>query len=291
MWTMASNLWTWLWDHKTTTVLVVVGLCLIPYWAYQAMLERKARERNQQAVEIAPDRAPGLRISFDNSAWRGLVQYQDGTQKPQDGLAILVLTHEDAVKSPYYPLLSDKPTDYPLVVFFNSTGFNAQVPPVMVRRAADGEVIHTGDVGKGFVRLALPQPNGKVRILTDLDDRPHEISQETWLYGYMGMVQPSLLEITVVHTAGGKETPAPDIEVLVLSGEHKANMPLIETAVDSIGKTDESGKLTVAVVPDSVYTVVVRQEGLLYGSLPNQDFWPVVRSDAAAARSMSFRIP
>lgn len=123
---------------KRKWLLLLAAAFLIPYFAFQNMRERKAAE---QAAQAADDAVPGVvaLLGKDGPA----VQYQNGATLPFDGVGFAVLTLDDYKKTPdRLKGVQLKDDQFPVVAFFNAGGFDSSGEPVVVRKAADGSVLH-----------------------------------------------------------------------------------------------------------------------------------------------------
>lgn len=176
--------------------ILLLALLTVPGLAYYNMKERKARELAESVYSI-DERIDSLKLLVSRDGV--MVVYQDDTRKPADGIGLIALTLDDNKKDPER-LKAQELTDddFPVVVFFNHTSFDASGLPVMVRRARDGMQVFpkNGGAVRGFrLRAAVPlRSGGWTGYYWDTADRNGKtvISDEEWERIYLGVNVPKL---------------------------------------------------------------------------------------------------
>lgn len=166
----------------------LLGLLFIPGMAFQNMQARKAAALN---VMEADDQVKGLKLKFSKSA--DTITYQNGVEMPLDGFGYAVLTADDYAANPdrfKRVGFNPKPEDFPIVVFFNLTGFEPSGDPGVVRRARDGSVVFELS-GRPTRMVAAMSPNrdGTFRV-TFRDGTTDTVAADDWYRTYMG-VEPA----------------------------------------------------------------------------------------------------
>jgi hypothetical protein len=163
--------------------VLLAGLCVVPYFAFQAMKERKAREGVGLVVELSP-RLPGVRYHSTGTTL-GEVEYADGSRFERDGLGVVVLTREAHAADPG-PLkgVEVKPEDFPLVAFFNSSGHDASGNAVRIRRAADGKQVYES-ASAPFTSLVVI--DGADIRLPLVASGARTVPADEWYTRYLGM--------------------------------------------------------------------------------------------------------
>lgn len=171
----------------------LAALLIVPYLAYENMKARKAKELAESTYAI-DDRIDGLKISVNRDGVT--ITYQDGTQKPADAIGITAVTLDDHKQAPERLKAQDlKDDDFPVVAFFNHTGFDASGTPVMVRRARDGMQVFpkNGGTVKGYrLRAAVPlRSGGWTAYYWDGPDKTGKtvVSDEDWASVYLNAAE------------------------------------------------------------------------------------------------------
>lgn len=151
-----------------------------------ALYDRGVRVGDNYWGRPLADVEGGIRVRVDSSG-RGIVAYRNNTQLPADGLSFAVVTLEDHNKdkerlAPFLALVS--PGDWPLVVFFNASGFDASGEPVAIRRVADGGELYRPIAADKAVALALPRRAGGF-VVYHRDGGVGEVNERDWVEKYL----------------------------------------------------------------------------------------------------------
>lgn len=171
---------------------VLLGLLFVPFLAFQAMKERKEKEAAAAVSEQpADDLVPGLKSRLSKAG--DTFVYQDGTELPHDGLGYAVLSWDDYQKNPdrfQKAGFVAQEADFPVVVFFNLTAFDASGDPGVVRRAKDGSVVfELKDRPRKQVARMTPLRDGTFKVFFR-DGSADVVSEDAWYRTYMG-VEPA----------------------------------------------------------------------------------------------------
>lgn len=169
--------------------IVLAGLLIIPYFAFLNMQERKAKELNASTHQL-DERISGLALTVDRDGI--MVTYLNGTKLPADGIGLVTVTLEDYQADPERIKrqgMEVKDDDFPLVVFFNQSGFDATGDPVAVRRAKDGTRLF--GLAKQVARVRVLQVlRGGGFYVWDGGER-RKITEEEFYRDFMGIEPPT----------------------------------------------------------------------------------------------------
>ena len=268
---------------RKLAVPALIMLAAMAYPLYQSIRASRFWEKSSRAdVEhTIDDRVDGLRLVFAKKMW---VAYQDGAREPADAIGITAVTLDDHKKIPERLKAQElKEEDFPVVVFFNATGFDSTGAPVIIRRAKDGvKLFPKGEVLKGkLLRVAVPRHSGGwtgyARDGTRID-----ISDENWEKLYLGLsARPDLNEKEAksgikgrVIKVGGNPALVPmQVRVYIFKGR-----PIIKDLDPRMalsGLSGADGRFTVS-LPPGEYTMVIEMSGQLYGNAmkPRDGRWP-----------------
>lgn len=176
----ALNVKAWpTWAKVVVAIPVIAGLAII----------YKQQRIDSQGVVLFPEVHPGI-VWFDNGSAMGKVQYPAGESFPRDGLAAFHVTWEEYQKLPAaLPATRDdskawQQSDFPAVVYCNSSGFDSSAAPVAVRHAHDGKLLFHKKPAAGLVKLLVPTDGG---YLVYTADGKIEMNERTWVEQYMGL--------------------------------------------------------------------------------------------------------
>jgi hypothetical protein len=202
----------------------LLGLFFIPYFAVQNMHERKAKEAAERTAEVeADDVVTGLKVKF--SKLGDTFVYQNGKELPYDGLGFAVLNWDDYQKNPdkfKKTGFEAKQEDFPIVVFFNVSGFDASGDPAVVRRAKDGTIVfELKDRPKKPVAGMTPLRDGSFKVFFR-DGTSESVKEDDWYRTYMG-------------TEPAQKLPSPE-ELDKLSPEELAKLGLTRMSKDEFTK-------------------------------------------------------
>ncbi len=292
--------------------LALAAVCVIPYFAFQAMHERKALEANAKTYTV--DAQVPVKLSAG-----GTVAYLDGTTLPADAHGLVCFTWADYQKAPERLQLKDfTPLEghFPVVVFFNASGFDSSGEPVLVRRAGDGRQLWKG-VQAPALRHAVPQRDGSF-MTYPVQGEPVLVKEADWYRTYMSVEPPlspaeleklsdeQLKEIGIqrvvapegktgvrgrVLRVGGNPALVPlKVPVHVFKGEVKpfAKYDPKDDRIALSVHSDANGQFAVP-LPPGLYTVVIELEGKLLGNAANPDRWPAVTVKEGAWVEYEFR--
>lgn len=295
-----------------TIGFVLLALVMVPYYAFQIMEKRVA----DAALVLDPQVAVKLHVGSERLA---TIIYLDGTWIPSDGHGLAALTWADFQSQK--DRFSDEMTkfveaDFPVVVFFNSSGFDSTGDPVVVRRAKDGSLLYTTKTRSvGHTWYCIPQRDGSFLTL-NVDGKQATVSEQEWYERYMGLpLQPTPADPATKPADPLPAPPAVEKSVLQplkggLSGrairptlrdiEPLAGATLVFFAgpvkpADSV-KTKpvattivaKDGQYSISLAP-GIYTVAVVIDGKIYGNAQDQSTWPTVEvKDIVVAYDVRF---
>lgn len=120
----------------------------------------------------------------------GYIIYKNGKKVPRDGFAVALTTWEDYQKRPelFKNATRVEKADFPVLLFYNASGFDVSGIPCAIRRVADGQLLgHASDVA--LVRLMLPNRNGTYTVI-HVDGTARTVDEKTWMREYMRVDRP-----------------------------------------------------------------------------------------------------
>lgn len=279
-----------------TILFIVAAVVMIPYYAFQHMEKRLAEE----ALLVDPQVGVKLHVG---SGPVGDVFYVDGTRETCDGYGLATLTWEDfqSQKDRFGDAVTKlAQEDFPVVVFFNSSGFDSTGDPVAVRRAKDGSFLYKSPRLTPLLKNCIPQRDGSFLVFYQNGTKA-TVTEQDWYEKYMGLpLHPTPAEPPTTPSAG-EPPPKPDASVLkpttglkgqafkptlkgieplsgativVFSGEIKpADSVKTKPVVNTIVAKD--GQYSISLAPGK-YTVAVVIDGKIYGNAQDQSSWPTV---------------
>ena len=209
--------------NKKRWVFYLAAPVVIYLLAVQAMEKRKARELAEQTHEL-DEKLPGVKLIVNrDDSW---VVYQNGTKILADGMGIVGVTWQDAQEQPkLFAIRGLDEKDYPLVVFFNKSGFDISGDVVTARRAADGSIVAENTERGRKLRHAVANRSGGFTLYWDVADQPKvTISDEEWQSNYVGM----------------KKVPTPE-ELDKMTDEELSTFGLKRVTRDDLIKSTKSG--------------------------------------------------
>lgn len=183
----------WIANNKGKAILLLAAVFVVPHLAYQHMLDRKAAEKAEVLVDVDA-KIPGLKLSLSKQGSE--VVFQDGSRKFPEGVGIVTMTLEDHKANPERLskqgiVLED--SDFPVIVFFNQSSFDATGDPAVVRRAKDGSEVFGLKNRVKRLRYIIPQRGGGyLAYLWDTND-PLKLDEATFYRDYMGIEPPPSL--------------------------------------------------------------------------------------------------
>lgn len=177
--------------------VALAGLFVVPYFAFQNMRERKEREAREREAGAEVVKAVDARVPDLSLVLRGhdtLVRYQGGKEVPTDGVGIAVLTWDDLQANPDRLKKAGykaERADFPVVVFFNQSGFDSTGDPAVVRRARDGSVaFEVKDKPPGRLRQIVSLPDGTWTAYFWGSDEAVRVGQADFYRLYLGIEPP-----------------------------------------------------------------------------------------------------
>jgi len=173
----------------------LLALLFVPYFTWEAMKERKAKELDESAIVI-DEKLPDLKLILNAKNVPGEIQYGDGKRLPLDSYGVATLTWEDFQKQ--VERFGEagkalKEADFPVVVFFNSSGFDATGDPMVVRRAKDGDVVMELKSRPPMLRFMTPGRDGSFKLFTWGSKEPTIVKEDEWYRKYVGVEAPKAL--------------------------------------------------------------------------------------------------
>jgi hypothetical protein len=315
----------WIIDKiKNNKVLLILAFaCVVPYFAYQNM-----KTRLHKGVYDLDASVPGVQLHVADNGTR--ITYQDGSTILTDGLGVAAATWADHQKNPERltsPGYQPQESQFPVVVFFNRSGFDATGKPVCIRQASDGKVVWHDDTER-LVTTVVPQREGGFLVYLVGYSHPVQVSEVDWYTKYMG-VDPPLASIPpeqlekmtdeqltalgikrvpkeqpkdaksglkgIVFRAGGDPAIQPlKLPVLILKGsvtdEVKDLKAWAKQVVAAEVVSDDKGFYQVPLEPGE-YTVVVEENGKLWGNALKPDRFPTVKVKKDTWTEYDFRRP
>lgn len=296
--------WEWLttWGWKKLGI-VLLGILIVPVLAYQEMQKRLERERAESLLLLDPSVPEVFLLISAVDQW-GQIVYQDGTKIRRDAFGVAVMTWEDhqknkaALSSTQRAFSED---EFPAVVFFNASGFDNSGAPLVVRKAANGEIVY--DYGEhGRTRLApvvmvKPLRDGKhVEVLIHAETPGRfmflTLTTEAWERDYLAEpplpVEPkSGIQGRVVRIGGIVRAVDPLVATLkVFEGRTDPAKP--GKVLAEIQSSKDGGTFKVA-LPAGTYTLAVEEDGKLYGNSVDPNVWPSVDVPANTWVDYEFR--
>jgi hypothetical protein len=312
MWSAVKKYW-W---------VVLLAIPVVPYLAFQQMKERKAREAEAHQAEDAgtayplDDRVKGLTLVMHQDA--GVVGYLNGDSHWADGIGIAVLTWEDQRGAPdrlKKIYAGPKEEDFPVVVFFNLSGFDSTGEPGVIRRAKDGSVVAqakdrppgrltqavagrdgtwTGYVLRGKAGFTI-RPDDFYRLYVGVEPPARQPSPEELdkmsedqlkKLGVRKMTRAEYVKQAktgirgeVVRLAGSDKAVEPvECDVYAFRGKVEPGKKLslaLNNLVADTAKSDKDGKFELA-VPPGVYTLAVYADGEMRSNSLRPGRWPTV---------------
>ncbi len=232
---------------------------------------------------------------------------------PADAIGVAVVTLEDNNKAPekLKAQLLDK-VDFPVVVFFNATGFDASGTPYIVRKAADGKQLYGLVTDRpNQLRAVVPLRGGGwigYYWVTSDNHGKISISDEEWASTYLGLKATEKLEpdVNAKEIIGKPSNPKEELRKekngvrgrVYKIGNTLALVPLVVPVHVYSGKTpfpsgkipefdgkapryvrsdmtDAQGNYSIGLDPGE-YTVVIEYNGRLWGNAV-KDVFPSIK--------------
>jgi hypothetical protein len=273
---------------------------------------------------LDPD-VPGLVLRIDRYD-RAKIVYQDDHAITPDGLGLAVVKESDyAAFTERFDEVGYKPNaaDFPVVAFFNASGFDSSGEAVVVRRASDGGLLYASpDKAVGRVRLVVPQRDGALAVHSKNDVRTVQPDDFYSLYVNVRppaplppaeelakMTDEQLAKLGVsrvrpqdtfgksgvrgrVYLVGGAAGPRPlPVPIHLFRGKvepyDKFDDKDDRRVVSGVVTNDGSFEF---VVEPGTYTVVVEVDGKMRGNAANPKSWPTVTVKEGAWTDYDIRI-
>lgn len=183
---------------------VVSALIGITYYAFQAKDERLGA---QTAITYALDEQVPVKVRISTTEFYPAVIYLNGTTIGADAYGMMVITLADWQANP--KVTGDHeldPPDFPVVAFFNSSAFDVTGALLVIRRAADGELVsEITERPEGMVRVVWPDRRGGYNVLTDRRTKTY-VPMDQWYVRYMG--------VTAQEAVAAPATTTPSLQEL-----------------------------------------------------------------------------
>ncbi len=167
---------------------VVVGVPVIAVLSLVYMQKRI----DSKGVPLFPDVHPGI-VWFDDGSTMGKVQYPSGDSFARDGLAVFHVTWEEYQKLPaVLPAPQVIGGDwqqnvFPVVVWCNTTGFDATAEPMVVRKAHNGALLYQKKPASSMVKLLTPGSTSDSYWVYLADGSKVDMTEATWVKLYMNL--------------------------------------------------------------------------------------------------------
>lgn len=176
-----------------TAISAVLG---VAYYASQAKDERLGETQPQQAL-TAPmvvtyplDDVVPVQVRLSSAEYLPVVVYLNGQTRGADAYGMMVVTLADWKANPAALIEHElRPEDFPVVAFFNSSMFDVTGAFLVVRRAADGELIsEIKDRPSGLVRFVWPNRQGGYNVVMDRGSKVW-VQPDRWRACFMGVTE------------------------------------------------------------------------------------------------------
>lgn len=140
---------------------------------------------------IVQDALVPVKVELSETNWLGDVVYLDGRKQRADAYGMATYRLEDQPALPASAKLTEK--DYPIVVFFNASGFDSTGDAVVIRRAADGTLLWADDSKyRAPARRAFPRRDGTFGVVYS-DGSEAALDLDRWYRQFVGeRPQPTL---------------------------------------------------------------------------------------------------
>jgi hypothetical protein len=289
---------------KREWIYWLVFAVVVPYLALQNSKERLARVEH-----VLDETVPAVKLvtRSDLKAWA--VQFADGKEQPLDSYGVAVMTWADHQKNPKTlerPNVKLVEADFPVVVFFNASGFDASGDPAIVRRGKDGSTIYALAKIPTPVAAATPLRSGSFRIWTK-DGQTKDLTEEEWYVVYMGLdkqdpkadpkAEPKQepkaelktgLTGQIVQVGGVPAVQPLKADLYVFQGEVPVAPSPDKLQVPAIQTLKGVSEFKVSLAPGT-YTLAIDVGGKLYGNAANQERWPTVGADGLTEYEFRFQ--
>lgn len=150
-----------------------------------------APEWVRKASETELPESGGVKLTLVRVSSGVSVIYGDGTAIKADGVGGKVLTFEEYKQTPHRFKslgITIPETSFPVVIFYNSSGFDATGLPVAIRQAADGAMVWAA--GPRILNrpcFVFEHDGGAKRMALFADGTTGYISPEDWVNRYLSV--------------------------------------------------------------------------------------------------------
>lgn len=167
----------------------VSAVAYLLYCVFQAKDDRLAHQPPAIApVSFTVDEAVPVKVELSATSWLGDVIYLNGKRIPADAYGMATFTAADLQANPQ--LLGDHSVaveDFPIVAFYNSSAFDVTGAFLIVRRAADGEMVSEIELRpESPVRKVYPHRQGGYHVWYGNGAHVWATTDE-WQRRYMGV--------------------------------------------------------------------------------------------------------
>jgi hypothetical protein len=179
---------SWL-KRRWWLVIAVAVISFGVFLSHYKMLQDRRRELEANTYPLDA-KVDGLKLVVNGEGT--FVIYQTGDRLKADAIGMCLVTADDNKKNPER-LKSMNLADgmFPILVFFNHTGFDSTGVPVLIRRADTGKRVWPvgGKVSGERLRAAIASEHGWTGFYwnTKADHGKLVITDEEWEHTYLGM--------------------------------------------------------------------------------------------------------
>lgn len=160
----------------------LLGLVLIPYFTFQAMEERVEKERTRQTLLL--DEEFPVKLTWNRLDRFGELTFLDGSIQPCQALGVELLRRDEYQSRSWSSRVPLGDTIFPVVVYFNGSGFDVGGVPERIVRATDGHVLYER-LNRPFpVRYLVPRHDGKLTVVFD-NGTTKTVTPEEWVRDFV----------------------------------------------------------------------------------------------------------
>lgn len=154
------------------------------YFLQKRLFEEKASELQSLKKTVTKvAEVQGITLEFISDTGGGILRFGSaGPTYPREGhgMAIVTEVNEAMLKLQDELKFAVKGDDYPVVIQFNSSGFDLSGEPVSVRRLKDGSVIYQSETMLRLTRFAAMMQDGTY-VVTFYDDQQSVLNEKQWV--------------------------------------------------------------------------------------------------------------
>ena len=172
-WAKARGVWGWL-------IFALFLLAGSGYFLQKRLYEEKVAEL--AGLKSTKFNLEGTKLSFTTNANEGVITFEDGTAYPREGhgMAVIEQVNEALLKLQEELKFTLKAEDYPVLVQFNSSGFDLSGEPVSIRRVKNGSLVYQSETMLRLVRFADMMGDGTYVVHFYNDDRSI-LNEKQWV--------------------------------------------------------------------------------------------------------------